>query len=716
MLYDLHNDEERSKLNSIILTAIDDDEAAQTDEIRQEWDDADNYYENDQTPEGFEENFAEAFARVNDPKAQNKTSKMYVTINKVLTGHEGVIGDFTTSPRQIMVKGRSPKDINFAKVWKKELEFVQDTNRMWDTAIFPCIDTGIRRGLHWLKVTFDPYQDLPWGKIIVEEISARDVLVDKNSRSTFYQDRRRTAHRKRYLIEEANELFRDMIDSLFEGERRFSGDTDYAIGSQRPADDSHDQFCTVYEYLYAMKESRYFAVDESAPDDEMLQQVDEDTYMQLKTAKKKAIRIVDDVFYKAFYNRGLSTFFNAEHDIQAWTLIPFINIKSERRLYPLGSAKYDKNLQDLLNVVASLIVKHGSRSTDGIVGVSVDAFRQFQNEINEALKNPGKHAIPGITGVHFPHQLGESLPLLFQLVAGTMEDIQSQHGLSKGEMPKERLAKETVQLLLSQDRKSHGRKEVMVRWTLTELANVLVKVIQNKWTEEHWARTTDVRKGDDEYTPINMRLTEEEYAQLIMDIAHVPMLPNPTPQQKDQIDQIMMQAKLKFESENEVRRETQRLWQIQQGEQVVTLSEDQLDERWQQAGLTPEQGKEQDNPAPFDVVTYVVNDITQDPNVDVVMDIDFNHERDRQLKYNKATMALQMGAITPLRWLKDVEYEDADTAWAEAKKYNEALKVGEAIVSNPEAYKRAMQMLSSIGSGKQNSNGQKPKAKKPQEA
>lgn len=667
-----------------------------------EWNDADQYFENQQVPDGFTEAHRDALANVNDPTQGSVTNKQYVVFNKILMTHEGVLGDFINGKKTLSVSGRTPKDRKFARVMRAEMEMQQDEMMLWDEVVVPTIDCGIRRGIHWIKMWFDPTRELPYGKIMVSEISCRDVLIDPKSRKPFYTDKQYIIHRQKFLVEDANRLFAKYLGGQQFAPDRFSEDP-YLY----QASPSRDLTCTIYEFQFREVETRYFALvdtpesgntqwTQTAGGDAQVQEIDEQTYNKLALNPETAQNCfmeTRDVWYTCLYNRGTRTFYNAENEFGIDTLTPFINIRSEGRLYPLGSTKYDKNLQDLLNVFTSVLLDNAKRGNRGIYGVSTAAYTQFADQIIAAINGTGPNVIPTDQyKVEYPRELNPGIVQLFGMVEKALDDVQSQHGLSRGDMPRERLAEKTVNLLIQQDRASHGRKDIMIRWTLTRLAKLMFKIIQTKFSESHWARVMDTQRGDPQYIPVNQILTESEYLQMLAQMAGVELTPDTQGQDLMDANDQIKQFRKQFESENDVTKVPQPVHDIN-GQR---FSDADYQKGIQKSGMDPAEYDQANGVEHSSINVYVINPIDKNADMHVVYEVDFNYDRDKEMKTNRAFALFDRQVITGKRLLNDLDYPDADDAWDEAMKQNQAMNLGMQIVSNPQLYQMVMQAAQAL--------------------
>lgn len=663
-----------------------------------EWNEADRYYESDQVPPGFTDQHAQTYANVNDPTRPLPPEKEYVVLNKHLMSHETVFGEFVGVKRELKVSGRTPSDRKIAKVIRTELDYIQDSIQLWDEVVAPCMDKAIRRGLHWLKAYFDPTQNLPYGKVVVEDISCRDVLVDPDSRRGFYQDTRYRIHRKRMLTRDANIRFRDYLDG-----RTLAPDQDTDSSYDSRSQRTTEMYSTIYEVHYQKFDTHYYVMN-GPENPQAVTEISDQDFQAASNNQETANKVFaqDQIaYYVAWFNTSVGVFYNEQSEYNRWALIPMINISSESRPYPFGSAKYEKNLQDFLNVLVSVMLKHAKRAANGIYTVDPATWLQYKDQIDSALNSYGRTVIPANNfNVHYPRDLSPAMVSLFQIAEKALADVQSSHELTQGEMPRERLAKETVSLLLAQDRKSHGRKELMLRWTLTETAKFLYEILRTKYSEQHWTRLLDTNSGADQFIPVNAVLTEGEYYQMLLQLSGIQIEGGEGPEVMAQKQQMAEQTRRQFEKTNSVQIHYVQVYVMRGADgQEQRVPEEQILPLIEQSGLTQAEFYQEHKVKPERAAIYIVNYLDPDTDMDIVYTIDFNYERDRQVKMNRSLILFDRGAITAERLLQDLEYPDAEEAASEAKQQNQIQQIGEMVTKNPELYQMVMNALQGGGQG-----------------
>jgi hypothetical protein len=656
------------------------------------WNLYDNYYADRQTPSGFTGDVVGQAQRDNNDVTQQSDGRLYVTANQVRRLHENILGDFINGKRVITSNARHPKNKKLAKLVQREFEYIADTSMMWEKVIVPSIDCSMRRGIHWIKVWHNPYRDLPNGRIEVEELSCRDVLVDPNSRDAFYEKGQYIMHRCRYTVEEANEKFKDLLDGRTLGA---DNETDSAYPYNATTE---QQFVTIYEIQWWKTENRYFIQPDKDKDVEEVNKSQFDGIVQ-NGMQDYAFQQQQDVYYVGLYNKQIGILANDENEFDMCTLIPMINVRDTGQTYPMSDMAYYIALQDLLNVVFSIAVDNARKGNDPIIGVTTSTFTQYKEYIETAIKTRGAKVIPtdGKLDIVFPQQLNSAVISMLQLIQGFLEDAGSKHGISMGELPSKRIAKETVNMMIAQDRQSHGRKDIMIQYTMHQVAKLICRIIFKKFTDTHWATIRDAQKNEMQYVPVNIFANQQDYDKLLLEMMGVEMnVETPDPEEIQKVLPQLEAFRKEFEKENDVRVEFHPIVDVE----GMRYTPEQYQEIVQQHGKTEEEFNQDFHVQPSQEKIYYINVIQGDPEVDLFYDIDFDYERDRQVRQNQAMYAADHQWITPKRALEMLDFPDVDDAVKEAEDAQPALQMAKQILSNPQL----MQQLQSLIQGGQNAS------------
>lgn len=677
------NDEQKAKLNTQFKDWIIEARISHS-AMYAKWNRYDEYFANEQTPSGFTSDHVAKLQETNDPTKAVLQAKQYVVVNKVRQTHEQVLADFISAKKTITASGRTPKDRKIATITKKEFQHIADRTQLWDAVMVPAIDSMIRRGIHFIKVSHNPYRDLPNGRIEVEGLSCRDVMIDPTARGQYYEDKRFTIHRKRYLKADADLEFKDLLEEGIE----FKADRETNDAYRGGDTDTKEEFVTIYEIQYQKKEWRHFL--QTNPDDEdSIEEIPEDQFRELsrnKELSQYAFKQLNDVWYVAFYNEGIETFYHEENEFDECTIIELINIRDESIPYPIADSEYYQNLQDLFNILLSVVLENAKQGNAPFIGIDPDVFANYKDYLETLSTKRGPRFVPSTDlKVVYPSQLNEVIISLVSMVDGYIQDMQSKHAASMGEMPAKKVAKETVDLLVTQDRQAHGRKDVTIRYAMTKMAKLITKMMFKKFTETHWAKLTDVGKDEPEYTPVNVIASQQEYDDLLMMMMGVDAELERSKEENIALLQQLEDFRKKFQSENEVKTRKTPVWLISDGTNELRYTDKQLKEAADTLGISVEEFIYLYSAKKVIEVFYIINDISGEPDIDLVYDVDFDYERDRQVRQNQAMYAAGQGWILPKRALNMIEFPDAEAAVEEADKRNEMLQMAEMIAGNPQA-------------------------------
>lgn len=692
MAYNLDDPQDKQALETKIIEWIADARAVHQT-MYTEWNDADAYYESDQVPPGFTERHADSLADKNDPTKPSTEDKQYVVVNKVYEAHENILGDFIGARKSIQIRGRSPKDRKIGNAIRAEIQHIEDETELWDRVMVPVIDNTILRGLDWIKIRFNPFQNLPYGKTEISRVSCRDVMIDPDTYDQYMEDTGYRILMQRMPVKKAQKKYGEYLGGLI-----FAPDSDADNAhSNRKNKGTHERFCTIYEIYYVELDCKYFLNNPNSDAED--EEIDADRFGVMSANPRTAdsvYKVENETNYVAHFNTGTGVFSNEEESPNTWLLIPSINIKRESRAYPFGDAIYYRNLQDLMNVLMSVALENAKKGNHPIVGVDIASYSKYSQQINEALNSPGTKALPATNlSVHYPKEINQAVVNLLGMAEKFIYDLSSKHAASRGELPTQQIAQNTVNTLIAQDRQSHGRKDVTIRWTMTQIAKVLYLIAAENYTEEHWAQLTDSKVGEPDYVPINFRLTEDEYKKFLLEMMGIDM--EALQQSGDQNAFTEAQAavakfKVKFEAENEVKPVKITTYLLQDGRR---LTKEQMDSELRNLDITYPEYKAKYHSSEEQSQLILVNDLSSDPNVDVRYDIDFNFEQDRIARQNRAVMLRQLQAITNRRLLRELDFPDADEAAAEAEQENQMLMLGKQIIESG-ALDQVMMLLSQL--------------------
>ena len=123
-----------------------------------------------------------------DKTLNTGTSKtpLIIKVPRSRPNQESTIGQYVNTPRDLSITPRNPADKAFARIVTARIKYIEDTFQVKNQIYFPTIDAAFSKGLHWLELTYD-HSKVGIDKFKIDEISARDVLVDSRSRGIMFK-------------------------------------------------------------------------------------------------------------------------------------------------------------------------------------------------------------------------------------------------------------------------------------------------------------------------------------------------------------------------------------------------------------------------------------------------------------------------------------------------------------------------------------------------
>jgi hypothetical protein len=407
-----------------------------------------------------------------------------------------------------------------------------------------------------------------------------------------------------------------------------------------------------------------------------------------------------EFLYRAHYNRTLSNIYHLERlPYTMFTLVPLQNVESDFRRYPLGDITLYDSLFDLVNVMATVLVNGAKSAIKGRgVGKIPTGNQKLIDQANAAIQSGGY--APGLDSIIYPGAPVQLISNVLGTVQGWLQDVSSQHAATEGELPAKQIAQETFKRMVVQDRQSHGRKDVTIRFALTQYARLLAEMVSIFATDEDMIEVSDAQVGSPNYIPINKVLTETAYKALLADVfaIQLPQAPsddqNVDPvqyqQQVQQAMQSLQQAQETFEKENDVKKRKQQGWNIE-GED---MTDEELARLMGDTKTSPEDFAAQFDARNQAITMYSVNMLQErklDLNIRFEIDTDF--ESDLETRENLAIMLRKMGEIDGLEFLKRLNVANAEDVHAAAQKENQMLQMAKELASNPQLMQVVQQAM-----------------------
>lgn len=685
--YDIHDPEGQSKLKRKFEDWKQEALAEHTKKIP-EWDDIDRRMTGNYAPAGFTDDAIGDLVKQSDPTIspeEKEDSRLYVTVNRTRPNHESKLGDFIFQRRRLQISGRNPADRNKAKVYKSRIEYIEDSEQIPEGVYFPAFDNSFSKGLHWIKARFNPNKRDLRGRFEVSQVSCRDVLVDPSSRAYFFEDTQYRILRKRFLVEEAKKRFRKFPNFNAEA---LGPDTEYEDGYGRSDTSSKDRYATFYEVHFREYMQTYLRLN----DNNELEEIDEERYEELLNNPETEDTVFEgdeeERYFIAIYHTHQGVINLQENPVGMFTLIPLPNTHTDGELYPLGDVVMYKNLTDLLDVLITILVDHGKRMNYPIAETDDELHERWKKTIEQVLKRGG--AAPGIKNIYYPQQLNQAITSLVPNILQWIQDTASRHKATMGEMPSRQVATETVQTLISKDRQAQGRKDVMIRWTLTQLAKVLVKMIKVYDHEEDFIKLRENRSDSADYIPINAEWSQQEYLAQLAIMYDIPYPKNP--EEEENFAVALADARRDFERNNDVRENIEEGFVVGNRE----FTEEEMLDMVEESGLPDKEFVALYQPQEKKIRIYQINMIDEDVDLNILYDIDDDYKNDPEFKSNRAILLNSRGAMSRLDMLREMDVTNPEDVIESADKENQAMQLAKEIAGNREAMEMVQQVLQEI--------------------
>lgn len=691
--YNLENDEERSALETLIDQWISDDDSVHSKFVA-EWNDSDDILNGDLIPAGWTEDHQGDLADNKNPTVRpGSTGRMFVNVPRSRPNHEAVIGDFITLRRMMNFTPRNnPKATNLAKILRSRMEFIEDTEQVNETVYFPCIDNAVSKGLWWIDVTYNPNAKDMKGKFDIEDVNIRDVLVDCRSRGYFFNKANRFTRRMQYEVEDAKRKFTKY--ALFDPDA-LNSDNEYDA-PYRNTENSTDNYCTIYKVQFRVRQQHYYFHDQKT---DRLQEIREEQYLAMLNNSLMMEKVFagdeEMCYYTALYNRSVGVFSLQQNPFPMFTLIPWGNIFTDGRLYPIGDTKVYKGLQSLLNTLVTVFLENAKRSNKPIYDIDEATYSEYEAQIEKAINEGG--AVPGLKGIHYPQSINAALTQLIPWTIAWIQDAASKHSASMGELPAKQIAKETVASLMAKDRQSQGRKDVMINYALTTLATLITQMICVYDTEPEFMSLRNSKPGQPNFVPINQKWSESEYLLKLTELSGMEVPEEGDEQANGQFEENLLAFKAQFEKENDVRTTIVDGYRIGVNDFTVEETADLL----KQSEMSKEEFARIYKPVPSQFTVYLINDLTQPIDLIVRYEIDQDFENDPQYRQNRAIMLNAKNSMSRLDMLKAMDMPAPEELIQNADSENQAMMLAKQIGALPEEALQAInQIIAQAGAPK----------------
>lgn len=702
--FDIFDPAQKAELDLKIRTWIEEDSQVARN-YWAEWDDVDERLNGTKVPVGWSTEYSAALATKNDPTVSHETKGMlrsFVTVNRTRPNHESQLGDSISIRRRLSIRGRTPRDMRKGRVLQRRVEYEEDDEMLPEQIYLPAMDGAWGKGLHWIDVSYDPRARSLKGKIGVQEISCRDVLVDHHSRGPCFKTGNHRIQKTKVDVEDAKKMFRQ--NPLFNP--NLSGDNEYEEAYNLNQDRQMDsKSATFYKVHFRQIESTFYRLNPNEP--EGVEQIGEDLFFQLDGDSKTRDTVFEGeqetAYYIAMYHTTDGTFSLKYNPTKMWLLFPLIDMHTELRLMPLGDVKVYSPLQDLLDTLVTVFLENAKKMNIPIAELDENTWEEHQTRIEHALRHGG--GAVGIKQIFNTQPINQHLTILIPWVIQWIQDSISKHAASRGELPAKQIAKETFARLIERDRTAHGRKDVMIKWTLTQLAKAIVRLVSLFEREPDFFPLLDQRRGMPGWVPINQEWTEAEYISSLADISGIPVpeqpvLDNLPPElveetasqfQEEELnfEREMIRIRREFEIENDVKITFEPGFIIEdvevRGEDVVQSAQDN--------DMSVEEYVEQTQAQPGQIRIFQVNMLESDPNLSINYGVDEDFRNDPEFQMQQALLLNERGLMGGIDTLKRMKIMDPEGIHERAQAENQAIQIAKVIAENPELQQQFVQLV-----------------------
>lgn len=682
--YNMDNEDSRKELTDLLRRRIPEMETIHSAQ-KAEWDDVEARLNGEYSLSGFQDDpitRLEAAAKLTaNPIEQHP---LFVKVPRSRPNHESLLGNFLNTDRKLTVTPRAPQYKTIARVIQERIRFIEDSSLVRELVYFPAIDGAFSKGLHWIEVNYDSAKASP-NKIKLDEVSCRDVLVDSRARGPMFKTSRIFA--KRFQVEKPEVEKRYAKYPYFDPDKCQWNSNAYDQGYSNSNTDSRF-FATFYLVQMSIPSSDYLFIN---PLTREKKELTEEQFNLISNNPNLSPFVIEtpeeDRWFFALYEEGNGAFFFDYNELGGSSLVPLIDIYTESRLYPYGDVKMYMALEDLLSTLVTVFIENANRTNYGIAKVTPEAWDQYSTQIQAAMDHGG--VAPGIENVFYAPQINQAISVLINLITGWINDASNIHEVSKGEMPGgySRVAKETVQALISKDRQAHGRKDIMIDAALTTVAMRMVRAITCFDTDEDFIPIKDVQTRF-EFIPINEHVQgKDQYIQMLYKLAGIDEPANL--QDAAQVEQVTGPLIKSFESENHVTISPMQVgWKskdqkyLTDQQMVDQAAEDQKVPEGEKPNIVLFISKYALERAEFE--TYHINVLSPDVNVSVRYGIQTDFVNDPQYKANLALLLHDKGLYDRKETLEDLGKENAQEILDRVDKENEAMMLAKQLNDNPQ--------------------------------
>lgn len=618
------------------------------------WDRCSLYYEGYQAPIGFTNNYLHEFVSANATKLnlanilqKDERGKYFVIDNKIPKVLDAILGEYTSVRQTIqVVKDDYPKNNTIEKAIQRLFDKTEHDYNIWHSVTIPAIEMMSMWGLGWVKSYFDPGRNkYRGGNIDIKAIAPHEVLFDPTCKKKYFRDSRFRIHRNIMNLAEA----RKFVEGFGKNPANLNSESPFAEGfsylDQQRYSNARDVnreyaiiYCIEYVITYRMtnkKDMRLESTGEYIPDE-----ADEED---------------KDFYFYALYNQSpnIGTFYHAINkntysvqDYDKFYLTPFTNKQSNVRPFPRSDIEDLTNKQDLINICKTLILNSAKEHNTLRMAIDEKIYDEMGRKygkngaaiLDDFWDFGGWLPIPRESGQ--PQDVNKMITVVrqqelpkevYEFLVIAERDFDSQANTDtplSGDYPKSGDLNYKAQLNLQrQKRRQLTYKDININYAMVTIAKKLYNIFANEYTDERMIRLLNANPGDPQTMIINGIMSAAEYEQHLINLGLVDKetaetlisIPSNDPNFIEKKEILLESASKKYSEENEV--EIFFAPHTSDGQPLTNAYSIYIN------GLV------------------FVNMLSKNDEVDIVIKLDFNAERDEQEQKALGLQLFQSGNL-----------------------------------------------------------------------
>jgi hypothetical protein len=579
------------------------------------WKENIRYYENKQNPrvDYTSGGILNELHLNNSPVFKDSFNTIFFQVNEIKPVIDRQLAEYTSVTKNSIVEALDPQYYKTALLIKKEIDYVERDTDMWNRVRIPCMKGSLQNGIRGSKIEFDPLYKYGKGKVLTRVIKEYNILLDVMSEDPYYEDSEYRIHIVR-LTEDKAKMFLQKFKVDYK-KLSYADDEPYLINGHRQKHYKlyFGQFKRPIQYNFEFKDEPMYFSDH------------------------------DFDIFDFIYSDTAGLIYINKSPYSDFNVFLYINQRVESEVYPEGEIVNLRPLQDLYNVINTVILDSGRKANRDILLVDDETYNKRYELVTEVLAYGGimpdkKGTIKRLESAG----INKDMTYLLDKTAGYLQKAGYFHEALAGSLPhNEQLSGKAISLLQVQNRRVLTPKDISFSYTGVKETKYLYEVIAKNFLSSHYVQ---YNTGNKKYmTPVRKLFS--------------------LPQYKDFLKQVDLMSK-DFESNNEV------------------------------YYLTPEVPEVMTNPQKFLENTLVfINPLFPDADVIFNVSFDYNANRDKDYIKNMTFELMKSGILQPEDALPVLDFPNADVIIDKMKSNNKYKKLLDMFDANPGLFEQVIGML-----------------------